>query len=65
MRGAVLHGLDLDIVERRVMRRNYGTELADIFDPNTDPHHLKFLDKVDGNLRCKVLKWYAKKAHAP
>jgi hypothetical protein len=65
MRGAVLHGLDLDIVERRIMRHNYGTELAHIFDPNTHPDHLKFRDEVDGSLRCKVLKWYAKKADAP
>jgi len=65
MRGAVLHGLDLDIVDRRVMRRSYGTQLADVFNPKIHPHTRKFIDELDGSERCTVAKWYAKKVKAP
>jgi hypothetical protein len=70
MRGAVLHGLFHGIpdmhhpVEQRVMRRNYGTELAVIFDPSTHPENWKFLDVNDGNFRCKEMKWFAKKVRS-
>jgi len=66
MCGAVLHGLQLDtFVERHLMRRNYGTQLADVFDPNQHPHYLRFVDEFDGSHRCRVLKWYAKKVYVP
>jgi len=70
MRGAVLHGLihrdpSLNPLDQRVMRRSYGIDLSDVFDPTTHPNHLKFVDKIDGNLRCFVMKWYAKKVTRP
>ena len=43
------------------MRRNYGTQLSDHFEPSNHRKSQKFLDPVDGTYRCKVMKWYAKK----
>jgi hypothetical protein len=70
MQGAVLHGLvqelpDWDPVEQRVMRRNYGTQLAPLFDPDKHPYYRRFIDETDGHARCKVLNWYAKKVGNP
>ena len=68
MHGAILHGLfqgcpDMDPIYERVMRRSYGTELATIFQPNIHPYHLQFVDRMDGNRRCRVMKWYARQVY--
>jgi hypothetical protein len=59
MRGAVLHGLGMDLVKERLMRRSYGSEFQSIFNSDEHPESLKFLDDIDGRYRCNVMKWYA------
>jgi hypothetical protein len=65
MRGAVLHGLvrglpDLDPLEDIVMRRSYGMELSEVFDPTKHPHYRQYRDETDGKLRCRVMYWFVK-----
>jgi len=61
MRGAVLHGLGMDLVKERLMRRSYGSEFQAIFKPDEHPESLKFIDDIDGQCRCNTMKWYASK----
>jgi hypothetical protein len=63
MRGAVLHGLGMDLVKERLMRRSYGSEFQAIFKPDEHPESLKFIDDIDGQFRCNTMKWYASKVH--
>ena len=65
MRGAVLHGLDLNMIKERLMRRSYGIEVHPVFDANIHPEAKKFVDKTDSVLRCKeVMRWYAIKVRS-
>src|SRR5271170_637897 len=63
MRGAVLHGLGMDLVKERLMRRSYGSEFQAIFKPDEHPESLKFIDDIDGQCRCNTMKWYASKVY--
>jgi hypothetical protein len=59
MRGAVLHGLGLNLVKERLMRRSYGVTTRPIFIPGKHPEALRFTD-VDGTIRCRdVMEWYS------
>ena len=63
MRGAVLHGLGLNMIKERVMRRSYGIEMQPEFNAAVHPTSLKFVDKTDGMIRCKeVMHWFAVRA---
>jgi hypothetical protein len=64
MRGAVLHGLGLNMVPEHLMRRSYGSEQDVLFNPNEHPAEHKFVDKVDGCDRFKVMCWFAKKVYS-
>jgi len=59
MRGAVLHGLGMDLIKERLMRRSYGSEFQAIFNADEHPESLKFIDHIDGRFRCNIMKWYA------
>jgi len=61
MRGAVLHGLGMDLIKERLMRRCYGSEFQVVFDAAKHPEHLQISARIDGSYRCNVMKWYAKK----
>jgi hypothetical protein len=61
MRGAVLHGLGLNLVHEHLLRRSYGSELLALFDPTEHPLERKFVDEVDGLDRCRVMHWFAYK----
>ena len=62
MRGAVLHGLGLNMIKERLMRRSYGIEVNPTFDATIHPEAKKFVDKTDGMLRCKeVMHWFTTK----
>jgi hypothetical protein len=64
MRGAVLHGLGLNLVKERLMRRSYGVTSRPVFVPGRHPENLKYED-VDGTVRCKdVMEWYAIKVYS-
>jgi hypothetical protein len=65
MRGAVLHGLGLNLVRERLMRRNYGVQLSETFDPKVHPERLRFRDDVTGVYRCDVMHWYSCKVSQP
>jgi hypothetical protein len=61
MRGAVMHGLGLNLVKERLMRRSYGVVSQPIFRPGVDPQNRRFVDIV-GVARCRdVMDWYARK----
>lgn len=63
MRGAVMHGLGLNLVRERLMRRSYGVVSQPIFRPGVDPQSRRFVD-IAGVARCRgVMDWYARKAH--
>lgn len=64
MRGAVLHGLGLNLVPERLMRRSYGSELNILFDSTKHPVDRKFIDEIDGLDRCNVMCWFAKKVYS-
>lgn len=54
--------LDLNFVERRLMRASYGFSSAPIFIDDKHPRDRQFRDNVDGNMRCRgVMWWYARK----
>lgn len=60
MRGAVLHGLGLNLVKERLMRRSYGVTSHPVFVPERHPTGRRFID-VDGVERCKdVMDWYVR-----
>jgi hypothetical protein len=65
MRGAVLHGLGMDLIKERLMRRSYGSEFQSIFKPDEHPESLKFIDDIDGQCRCNTMRWYASKVCEP
>ena len=58
MRGAVLHGLGLNQIRERLMRRSYGVATNPGFITNRHPENRKFVD-VDGVTRCRdVMEWF-------
>jgi hypothetical protein len=61
MLGAVLHKVpDLKLVQWRLMKLSYGLIADPIFVEGKHPEHLKYRDKVDGNIRCRdVMRWCA------
>jgi len=61
MRGAVLHGLGLNLVQEHLMRRSYGSELSMAFNSKKHPLVRKFVDEIDGIERCKAMCWFARK----
>jgi len=63
MRGAVLHGLGLNLVKERLMRRSYGVTSHPVFAPDKHPASRRYVD-VDGVERCKdAMDWYARRVH--
>jgi hypothetical protein len=61
MRGAVMHGLGLNLVKERLMRRSYGVVTQPIFRPGVDPQDRRSVDVI-GVARCRdVMDWYARK----
>jgi hypothetical protein len=61
MRGAVMHGLDVNLIKHRVMRRSYGVISQPAFRQGRHPESLRFIDKA-GVPRCKdVMQWFARK----
>ena len=56
-----MHGLGLNLVKERLMRRSYGVVSQPIFRPGVDPQNRRFVDIV-GVARCRdVMDWYARK----
>ena len=63
MRGAVLHGLGLDLVKERLMRRSYGVVIRPVFRDGVHPEERKYRDEA-GTFRCRgVMQWFARKVH--
>ena len=61
MRGAVMHGLGLNLVKERLMRRSHGVVTQPIFRPGVDPQDRRSVDII-GIARCRdVMDWYARK----
>jgi hypothetical protein len=64
MRGAVLHGLGLNQIRERVMRRSYGIATNPVFVANRHPTARRFVD-VDGVTRCRdVMEWLVCKVYS-
>ena len=56
-----MHGLDANLIKRRVMRRSYGIISQPAFREGHHPVRLRFIDNA-GVARCKsVMQWYARK----
>ena len=61
MRDPVMHGLGLNLVKERLMRRSYGVVTQPIFRPSVDPQDRRSVDII-GVARCRdVMDWYARK----
>lgn len=57
----MLHGLGLNYVRERIIRRHYGTVKNKLFDEEHDPPHLQYL-ALDGRTKCRgVMDWFASK----
>ena len=59
MRGAVLHGLGLNLIKERLMRRSYGVTSHPVFNATEHPYNRRYVD-IDGVERCRdAMDWYA------
>ena len=64
MRGAVLHGLGLNLIKERNMRRSYGITTQPEFVNGVHPIGRRTVSPIDGSIRCKdVMRWYVTKVH--
>jgi hypothetical protein len=62
MRGAVLHGLGLNLITERTMRRSYGIVTQPDFVSGVHNERRKIMSPIDGSIRCRdVMRWFATK----
>ena len=67
VRGAVMRGLEGEMVQIRKVTRNYGASSSVPFKEGFHPKEDGFIDRHDGEYKCRdQIKWYIRKVkHKP
>lgn len=65
VRGAVMYGLNSNVVRERILRRHYGIATSVVWDQEKYPLERRWRDHLDGTWRVDVMRWYVAKVPLP